>query len=106
MTLAGATLSALSLSPRYYYCKDSLSTSTILSPISVVFVDPPRSAVRNSKPPMSLLSSTLRTAVSMAAAYLSRPSEYRRSIAALRIVPIGFAMPLPAMSGAEPWIGS
>ena len=27
-------------------------------------------------------------------------------MAALRIVPIGLAMPLPAMSGAEPWIGS
>jgi hypothetical protein len=27
-------------------------------------------------------------------------------MAALRIVPSGFAIPLPAMSGAEPWIGS
>lgn len=27
-------------------------------------------------------------------------------MAALRIVPIGFAMFFPAMSGAEPWIGS
>lgn len=24
----------------------------------------------------------------------------------LRIVPMGFAMPCPAISGAEPWIGS
>jgi hypothetical protein len=27
-------------------------------------------------------------------------------MAALRIVPIGLAIPFPAMSGAEPWIGS
>ena len=32
--------------------------------------------------------------------------EYLNSKAALRIVPIGFAMPCPAISGAEPWIGS
>jgi hypothetical protein len=34
------------------------------------------------------------------------PSEVRSSIAAERIVPVGFALPLPAMSGALPWIGS
>ena len=33
-------------------------------------------------------------------------SEYRSSIAADRIVASGFATPLPAMSGADPWIGS
>ena len=27
-------------------------------------------------------------------------------MAALKIVPIGFAIPLPAISGAEPWMGS
>ena len=36
----------------------------------------------------------------------SSSSEWRSSIATLRIVPMGLAMPLPAMSGAEPWIGS
>ena len=34
------------------------------------------------------------------------PAENRRSIAALRIEAIGFARDLPAISGAEPWIGS
>ena len=33
-------------------------------------------------------------------------SECRSSSATLRIVPQGLAMPRPAMSGAEPWIGS
>lgn len=32
--------------------------------------------------------------------------EYRRSMAAERMVAQGLAMPCPAMSGAEPWIGS
>ena len=36
----------------------------------------------------------------------SAPQLWRSSIAALRIVPHGFATPWPAMSGAEPWIGS
>ena len=36
----------------------------------------------------------------------SRPSDIRSSIAAERIVPIGLATSWPAMSGAEPWIGS
>ena len=36
----------------------------------------------------------------------ARPSDSRRSIAADRIVPIGLARSCPAMSGAEPWIGS
>ena len=47
------------------------------------------------------------TAASTAHASASSPSEWRSSNAALRIVPIGFADALvPAMSGAEPWIGS
>ena len=36
----------------------------------------------------------------------SMPNEWRSNIAAERIVAIGLARPLPAMSGAEPWIGS
>ena len=37
---------------------------------------------------------------------LSAPQLWRSSIAALKIVPHGLATPWPAMSGAEPWIGS
>ena len=59
-----------------------------------------RSAVRQPS------SSARATAASMASAASSRPSDVRSSIAADRIVPIGFAMSRPAMSGAEPWIGS
>jgi len=33
-------------------------------------------------------------------------SEKRSIMAALRMVASGFAMPLPAMSGALPWLGS
>ena len=51
-------------------------------------------------------SSAACTAASTAAASASNPSEWRSSIAALKIVAYGLAMPLPAMSGAEPWIGS
>jgi hypothetical protein len=46
------------------------------------------------------------TARSMARASTARFNECRRSIATLRIAPMGFAMPRPAMSGADPWIGS
>ena len=67
---------------------------------------PPRSAVLKPCPPLSIVSRTLRTALSIACAGFSRPKEYRRSIAALRIVPIGLAIPLPAISGADPWMGS
>src|SRR4029077_15206847 len=51
-------------------------------------------------------SSAPETAASIAAAAASFPSEIRSSIAADRIVPIGFAMSRPAMSGADPWMGS
>ncbi|CAM5263158.1 hypothetical protein RLIN73S_01618 [Rhodanobacter lindaniclasticus] len=37
---------------------------------------------------------------------MSRPNEWRSNRAAERIAPTGLATPLPAMSGAEPWIGS
>ena len=35
-----------------------------------------------------------------------RSNDENIIIAADRIVPIGFALSWPAMSGAEPWIGS
>jgi hypothetical protein len=50
--------------------------------------------------------STLATAASMRAAACGWPSEWRSISAADRIVASGFATPLPAMSGAVPWIGS
>ena len=46
------------------------------------------------------------TAASTACASASSPSEWRSSMAALRMAASGLAMPCPAMSGAEPWIGS
>jgi len=49
---------------------------------------------------------TLSTAFSMAAASASSSKEYLSIIAPLRICAIGFATPLPAMSGALPPLGS
>ena len=51
-------------------------------------------------------SSTSATAASIAAAASGWPSDQRSIIAADRIVPSGLARSCPAMSGAEPWIGS
>ena len=48
----------------------------------------------------------LLTAFSTAVASVSSESECLSSIAALRIVPQGLAIPRPAMSGADPWMGS
>ena len=78
----------------------------MVSPMSFVEADPPKSLVRIPYPPCSSKSRTFLTAFSMAFAGFSKRREYRRSIAALRIVPIGLAIPFPAMSGAEPWMGS
>ena len=82
---------------------DSISASTA-APISCVerafSPGSARSAVR------SPLASTRSTAASSAAAAASCASEKRSSRAADRIAASGFAMPLPAMSGALPWIGS
>ena len=42
------------------------------------------------------------TAFSKASASLSRSKEYLKAIAKLKIEAIGFAIPLPAISGADP----
>ena len=49
---------------------------------------------------------TFATAASMQAAASDSPREWRSIMAAERIWAIGLAMPLPAMSGAEPPAGS
>ena len=61
---------------------------------------PLRSAVR--APPRIAAA----TAASIRSAGPACPSEWRSIIAADRIAAHGFALPCPAMSGAEPWIGS
>mmetsp|Transcript_4277 Transcript_4277/g.11954 ORF Transcript_4277/g.11954 Transcript_4277/m.11954 type:complete len:245 (-) Transcript_4277:458-1192(-) len=73
----------------------------------------PTSRVVAARPPATAMSgvwmpasSTSRQAASTARASSSSPSECRRSIAADRTVPMGFATPCPAISGAEPWMGS
>src|SRR6266581_4025454 len=49
---------------------------------------------------------TRETARSIACAASSRLSDQRSNSAALKMAPTGFATPFPAMSGADPWIGS
>ena len=51
-------------------------------------------------------SNTLWTAFSKSSDSLSKFNEYFNAIAKLKIVAIGFAIPFPAISGAEPWTGS
>ena len=48
------------------------------------------------------LSRTLETAASMQSASSGISKEKRSIMAAAKIVPMGFAMSLPAISGAEP----
>lgn len=81
-------------------------TSTTLSPTWLVVFSPPRSLVRNPCPPAFSSSNTILTASSTCLASFSRPNEYRSMSAIERMVPIGLAMFWPAMSGAEPWMGS
>ena len=45
-------------------------------------------------------------AASTARAICGRLKACSSMRATVRIAPVGFAMPLPAMSGAAPWIGS
>ncbi len=90
----------------FHYSNRLWRTWTILSPASWVPTWPPRSFVRMNSPPLSWGSKTILTAVSIASACFAIPREYLSNIAALSIVAIGLAIPWPAMSGAEPCIGS
>jgi len=76
------------------------------SPTCLGRLQPPDDVVRHLsgsqlpvRAPAVIVSST---AFSMAAASASKSSEWRSSIAHDKIIPMGLAMPLPAMSGAEP----
>ena len=60
---------------------------------------PPMSGVRTSR-------SAATVAFSTARAICGRRNACSSIIATVRIAPVGLAMPLPAMSGAAPWIGS
>src|SRR5262249_27059774 len=74
------------------------------SPISFVpIVDSPGAAMSAVRWPWAKVFST---AASIAQAASSLPNEYRSIMAAERMVARGFAMFLPAISGAEPWMGS
>jgi hypothetical protein len=86
------------------YAESFSSSRTTASPITEV---PTRarpvcmiSAVR--RPPAS----TFSIAVSSSFASYSSPKDQRSSMAKDSIWAQGLAMPRPAMSGAEPWIGS
>ena len=70
------------------------------SPISVVETeDAPSGARSRVRRPAASVSATAR---STASASMASPKEWRSIIAAERIVARGFAIPLPAMSGALP----
>ena len=78
-------------------CQDTRRDRSVICVVESV---PPRSRVRQ---PSVMARST---ASSMTFASAARPREWRSIIAAESTVPTGFAIPFPAMSGAEPWMGS
>src|SRR4051794_15269694 len=75
----------------------SLRTASVASAVVAL---PPRSAVRS--PPARARA----TADSTAGAASPPPHPWPRLSAAERIIASGLALPVPAMSGAEPWTGS
>ena len=74
--------------------------SCVISPVEIYASPRAMSAVRTPS------SKVLSTAFSITSASSESPKEKRSIIAAERIVAIGFARPFPAISGADPWIGS
>ena len=69
----------------------------------VEMVFSPGCAISNVRAPWAIAAET---ACSRRPASCASPSEYRRHSAKLMIAPNGLAIPLPAISGALPWIGS
>src|SRR5438445_13434880 len=84
----------------YRYCaRDSRDLVASQSPTSAVRLSPPRSGVTK------LTRKAARTAVRSAAASAFQPRN-SSIIADVRTEPNGFAMPFPAILGAEPCTGS
>src|SRR4029077_19683749 len=90
----------------FYDCRgtETRTACTTRVPISAVEITacvfPARSAVR------APCESTADTASSTDAASFSNWNECRNNIATVKIAPNGFAIPFPAMSGADPCTGS
>ncbi len=82
------------LSPR----KACVSSEATASPTSIVLDVPPISGVRI---PLSIV---IRTAESTATARSGMPSEYLSIMLTDKMAATGLTTPLPAMSGAEPWM--
>ena len=102
---AGALVVALLALPwwqtgGFAYVTAGTSRARMASPNSTVVAWPPRSRVRT-RPSAS----TASTAPVTARAASFSPSQ-SSIICTARIVAIGLAIPRPAMSGAEPWMGS
>jgi hypothetical protein len=72
------------------------SSAAIASPTSAVLDEPPMSPVRT---PLSIV---IRVASSIFSASSGRHSEYLNIMLMDRMVAIGFTIPWPAISGAEP----
>src|SRR5215510_14509681 len=79
------------------YCRIFLTTAAPASAVLTAAPAAARSAVRTP----SVITSA--TAFSTTCASSVSPREWRSSMAVLRMVPQGLAMPFPAISGAEPW---
>lgn len=90
--------------PDCYFLPQTFSTSRQTASVTVlVSADPPISLVRVSGLPVTFSMASMKWSATASSSPL--PSHLTIS-AADQKAPTGFATPLPAMSGAEPWIGS